>query len=362
MTHKFSSTADAETLQTAEVAELNWHSPLQAPFEISGFPWLKQDERYRRLPSVLPFPIPEAVNNLANHTSGGIIRFRTNAAKLALKVKLAGPANMYHMAPSGQCGFDCYEEIHGELEYRGTTTLNPQAAEYQAVLFEGGSKEMRTLLLHFPLYQGVEEVLIGLEPNTSIQPPPAFRPGRIIVYGTSITQGACASRPGMSYTNVLSRRMSREFINLGFSGSGKGEPELARLMATIPDPACYVLDYEANSVTPELYSQTLPEFIRILREAQPKVPILVLSRIIFAKQKFDAASREAQRTRKEMQIKLVESLRAAGDRHIYFHDGEKLLKRHGQDCFVDGIHPTDLGLIQMADGLEPVLRKITERR
>lgn len=349
-----------DVLQT-EADEWTWHSPLQSPFVITGFPWLKLDLRYRRLPLEPSFKLPDAVNHLANHTAGGQIRFRTNSPRLSLRVRLSNPADMYHMAPSGQCGFDCYEELGGKLLYRSTTVLSPKNPEYEAVLFQDGSDEMRTILLNFPLYQGVEEVSIGLMPDSLVQAPPSLGKGRIMVYGTSITQGACASRPGMCYTNVLSRRLNREFINLGFSGSGKGEPELSQLIATISDPSCLVLDYEANSVSPELYAKTLPEFIRIYREEHPKIPILVLSRIVFAKQPFDAAAREAQQTRKKMQIELVQSLKDAGDRNIHFYDGEQLLKIHSQDCFVDGIHPTDLGLIQIADGLEPVLRRILDK-
>lgn len=310
-----------------------WHSPLESPYVLAGFPWLQAEGKYRRLPTDPDFPLPSAVDNLANNTAGGQIRFRTNSPKLAIQVRLAGPANMYHMPATGQCGFDCYEELEGTLQYRSTAAFDVKAAQYEAVLFDGGSAESRTIVLNFPLYQGVEEVSIGLEAGASVEAPPAYdQPGAIIVYGTSITQGGCASRPGLCYTNVLSRRINREFVNLGFSGSGKGEPELAHILATIPDPACLVLDYEANSVTPELYAQTLPEFIRIYRESHPEVPILVLSRISFAKELFDAESRELQQTRKRMQMELVHSLKKAGDRHIYFHDGEKLLSRHAQEC------------------------------
>ncbi|UVI30699.1 SGNH/GDSL hydrolase family protein [Paenibacillus spongiae] len=348
-------------MSTELAAAYVWHSPLETPYIIAGFPWLQAEGKYRRLPIEPAFPLPSAVDNLANHTAGGQIRFRTNSPKLAIKVRLAGPAYMYHMAATGQCGFDCYEELDGTLHYRSTAVFDTQALEYEAVLFEGGSAETRTIVLNFPLYQGVEEVSVGLEAGASVEAPPAYDPGTILVYGTSITQGGCASRPGLCYTNVLSRRINRAFVNLGFSGSGKGEPELAHILATIPDPACLVLDYEANSVSPELYAQTLPEFIRIYREAHPKVPILVLSRIYFAKELFDAASREMQETRKRMQMELVHSLQNAGDRNIHFYDGEKLLSRHAQECCVDGVHPTDLGFMQMADNLEPVLRRLISR-
>lgn len=349
--------------QRTDTSDVVWYSPLEAPFVISGFHWLAEERRYRRLPVSTEYPIPEAVDLLANHTAGGQIRFVTDSSKLFLRVTLSGSGNMHHMAATGQCGFDGYVEVDGKLHYRSTTGWNPRESEYESVLFFRDAQEKRLIVLNFPLYQGVEEIQVGLKEGALVEPPPSYvDAGKVIVYGTSITQGACATRPGMCYTNILSRRMNREFINLGFSGSGKGEPELAHILASISDPACLVLDYEANSVSLERYAETLPQFIRIYREAHPTVPILVLSRLPFPYTCFDPVDAELHQARKLMQMTLVESLRQAGDWNIHFYDGEKLLPQHAHECFVDGTHPNDLGFMQIANGLEPVLREILARR
>lgn len=345
--------------QRTDTSDVMWYSPLEAPFTISGFHWLATEGRYRRLPVSTEYPIPEAVDILANHTAGGQIRFVTNSSKLFLRVTLSGSGDMYHMAATGQCGFDCYAEVDGKLHYRGTTDWNPREAEFESMLFFRDAAVKRLIVLNFPLYQGVKEVHVGLKEGALVEPPPSYEDTRkVIVYGTSITQGACATRPGMCYTNILSRRMNREFINLGFSGSGKGEPEMAHIIASISNPACLVLDYEANSVSLELYAKTLPQFIRIYRETHPTIPILVLSRLPFSFTCFDPEDAKLHQARKHMQMTLVESLRQAGDCHIHFYDGEKLLPQHAHDCYVDGTHPTDFGFIQMADGLEPVLKRL----
>jgi hypothetical protein len=162
----------------------------------------------------------------------------------------------------------------------------------------------------------------------------------------------------MAYTNILSRRINLEFLNLGFSGNGKGEPELAHILADIPDPACLILDYEANCVSTELLQQTLPDFISIYRDKHPLTPILVVSRITHAKEKFDAQMARDRADRRQIQSLAVERQRGKGDTNIYFCDGSKLLGDDAHECTVDGSHPTDLGFLRMADGLTPILQRI----
>jgi lysophospholipase L1-like esterase len=176
----------------------------------------------------------------------------------------------------------------------------------------------------------------------------------VIVYGTSITQGGCASRPGMAYTNILSRRLQREVINLGFSGNGRGEPELAHLLAEIPRPGLFLLDYEANTPSTEDFRRTLPAFIGILRAAHPTVPILLVSQIRFAPEAAFPARGATRLERRAFQQELVADLQRAGDNHITFLDGETLLPAATWDeCTVDGVHPTDLGFLAMANALAP---------
>ncbi|NRF92964.1 SGNH/GDSL hydrolase family protein [Paenibacillus frigoriresistens] len=346
-------------IQQSGDKDVNWYSPLEKPFHIAGFGWLHEERLYRRLPAQPDWKLPEAVDQLANCTAGGQIRFETNAASLTVKVKLSGTANMYHMTATGQCGFDCYMGGPGEQLYYGTTVYDHTQAEYEAVIFKDMARESRIITLNFPLYQGVEEVWIGLEREDQIAPPPAYdNCGKIIVYGTSITQGGCAARPGMAYTNILSRRINREFLNLGFSGNGKGEPELAHILSDIPDPACLILDYEANCVSTELLQVTLPEFISIYRNKHPLTPILVISRIIYAKDKFHDQMAQDRAERKQFQLRTVEQRRELGDANIYFYDGSNLLGEDAHECTVDGVHPTDLGFLRMANGLAPVLQKI----
>ena len=157
----------------------------------------------------------------------------------------------------------------------------------------------------------------------------------------------------MVTSNILSRKLGRHFVNLGFSGSGRGEPEVARVLAEL-DPAMFLLDFEANAWND--YEKKLPEFIRILREAHPETPIFVLSGYQYTKRYTPEEGRRPGNVR--MQQKLIKSLQQAGDKKIWSVDGRKQLGKYGAAATVDGVHATDLGFQLQAEFLLPRLRKI----
>jgi len=230
------------------------------------------------------------------------------------------------------------------------------------VLLDLSTANLRNVTLNFPLYRGVEQVSVGLERGARIEPPPPYADDRpVVVYGTSITQGGCAARPGMAYTNILSRRLNRPFVNLGFSGSGRGEPEVARCVAAVPNPALFLLDYEANAWADRQLERTLPGFIDILRERHAETPILVVSKIRYPRELLEPDVLQGAADRRAFQRDLVDQRRAAGDANVHFLDGAGLLGDDFDECTVDGSHPTTLGFWRMARGLEPALRRILSR-
>lgn len=339
---------------------LHWLSPLDHPFHVAGFAWFSLERKYRRLPVSSADLITPSVHMLANCTAGGQIRFRTDSSRLSVRVKLAAAANMYHMPATGQCGFDCYIGEHGNQRYLSTARFDYSLLEYEAQLFDWKEKREVHVTLNFPLYQSVEEVWIGVDADAEVKTPEPYASTQpIIVYGTSITQGGCASRPGMAYTNILSRFLPYEFINLGFSGSGRGEPEVAQIIASIENPALYLLDYEANTGTVERMAETLPAFIHILRERNPEVPILVVSKIPYATEYFYSDALKLRLERLNVQQSTVKQLQAAGDANVHFFDGGTLLGDSlYEECTVDGVHPNDLGFLRIAESLQPVIRKL----
>lgn len=344
------------TLEKADTNGIAWLDPRTAPFRLAGFPWIGEDNLYRRLPVKAEWPIPPAVDSLANSTAGGQIQFQSDSPKVLIRVKLRQASGMYHMPATGQSGFDLYLGKAGKQRYAGTARFDAGQKDYEVSLFTG-SKANRHFTLNFPLYNGVDSVEVGVAAGATVAAPlPYQHDGRIVVYGTSITQGGCAARPGMAYTNILSRRLSTEFVNLGFSGNGKGEPELAKIINQIDRKRLVVLDYEANAG--ETIRETLAPFVDILREQNKDLPILIISKIRYAGELHDPGSLASAESRAKFQADFVETRRAEGDTNIHFLDGGTLLGDHADECTVDGVHPTDLGFMKMADGIEPVIKEI----
>ncbi len=350
--------SEARTPDLSNLEGIKWYSPKEPPFRISGFGWFEKEKIYRRLPKKPKYKLREPLEIMANDSTGAQVKFRTDSSRIAVKAEVYEKPVSYHMTSLCRQGFDHYAGETGEMLYAGTSRFETGKVKYESILIGYPEPVMRSSTIFMPLYGGVKKLWIGLDAGAEILPPEPFEDNRkIIFYGTSITQGGCASRPGMAYSNIISRNLNYECVNLGFSGNGKGDPEMARLISEIPDPGLIVLDYEANCSAYKDYSRTLPEFIRIIREKRPDTPILVVSMLRFAADNFKITTARRIKNR-NFTKKLVAGLAATGDNNIYFQDGAKLMGRDFHECFVDGVHPTDLGFVQMAKKLTPVIRKI----
>ena len=337
-----------------------------APFELAGLPFYHSDAVFRRLPAE---PSPAAPNpgveHLSWHTAGAQIRFRSDSSRVAVRAFVRFDDAMDHMPQTGMCGCDIYAaESDGPLLFHGVTRYDVGVQEYSCELFRSPAPGiMREFVINLPLYNGVTGIEVGVVPGATISAPtPWARKGKLVWYGTSIQQGGCASRPGMGLTNIVSRRLGMEIVNLAFSGSGKGEKEMAELMLQVNDGRVFILDYEANAMTLENLTATLPVLLDILRNARPEAPIVVISRIKFAQENVpgwhENTSRECRLKGVEIQRKEVNRRRRRGDKNIHFIDGGILLGKDFHECTVDGIHPTDLGFMRMADALTPRLEKL----
>jgi lysophospholipase L1-like esterase len=350
--------------------ELLWHNPQDAPFQLSGFGWLNEERLLRRLPYNPPKPLPPIVDELAWCTVGGQLRFISDTDVLDIRVKLRTPFGMDcapppspygfdHMAQTGISGFDLYLGEPGKEHFYGVTRFAFGTGEYACRLLNRAGREPLSFILNFPLFNGVEELHIGIRAGAMLAAPPPYRvDAPVVIYGTSITHGGCASRPGTCFTNVLSRRLNVPFVNLGFSGSGQGEPEVAEAVATINKASLFILDYQENSG--ERIDRTLPGFITALRARHPDTPILVVSGIRYGKQSLrsESAIWKSNKQCRAYQRKLVETLRAAGDMKIHYFDGVRLFGRDYDECTVDGVHPNDLGFFKMATALAPVIQTL----
>jgi lysophospholipase L1-like esterase len=362
MTNAYCQKSEAEKhdpnmkVKTPDEKGLVWYQPYEAPMTLLGFKWFEENNRkYYRLPEAMNDKFRKPVVSLAGNTAGGQIRFKTDSRRIVVQAELPRVANMDHMARTGQNGFDLYIGPAGRQRFVGQARIRNKILTQE--LLRASTKEMRNVTINFPLYNGVKSVKIGVEAGAKVESPePLVNDGCVVVYGTSITQGGCASRPGTAYTNILSRLLNMEFVNLGFSGNGRGEPELALAITQIPKKRLIILDYEANAGGS--IKKNIEPFIKILRDANKAVPILVVSKIRYAKELVNPNMTKSRRSNLEFMKSLVDRLTKAGDKNIYFMNGEDLLGENWDECTVDGVHPTDLGFMQMATALSPVISKI----
>ncbi|MDE7261757.1 MAG: SGNH/GDSL hydrolase family protein, partial [Oscillospiraceae bacterium] len=294
------------------------------------------------------------------HTAGGRVRFRTDSEYLVLRAILADCAWMGHMAFLGSCGFAVYVERDGvPVFYKSLIPLAEGSAEARSRI-EGvirfPDRRPRDITVYLPLYSGVEDLWFGLQADASLEEGGRYRyEVPVLYYGSSITQGGCASRPGNSYEGFISRRLDCDYINLGFSGNGKAETAMAEYLAEL-DASVFVMDYDHNAPDAAYLEQTHERLYRIYRAKNPAVPVIMVSRPDFGNDPHSAG-------RRSVILRTYENARKQGDQNVYFIDGEQLFQRNdpaGSDCTVDGCHPNDLGFFRMAEKIGAVVEQCLE--
>jgi hypothetical protein len=271
---------------------------------------------------------------------------------------------MPHMAATGVSGVDLYVKTDSG-KWRWLAVGKPMLQTNEAVLVKDLKPAQREYLLYLPLYNGTKSLEIGISTNATITAANAWGQGTrkpIVLYGTSILQGGCASRPGMVHSAILQRRFDFPIINLGFSGSGKMEPIMGELLAEL-DPSVYVLDCLPN-MTSAMVTERVEPFVRTLRAAHPNTPIVLVEDrrypdgfLVTSKKKTNDDNHAALRT-------AYDRLKKSDVKELYYIPGDELLGDDGEGT-VDGSHPTDLGFSRQADvfakTLAPLLRKASRQ-
>ncbi len=324
-------------------------------FEMMGKGWKEDSLTFNRLPAKAKGVVREPVWNLSGHTAGFYVRFSSNATTLKAHWSLTGEdISMNHFAATGVSGLDLYVKLeNGSWHWLGVG--RPEAMENTADLVSGMDEGTREYMLYLPLYNGVHSVKIGVEEGFFIQETQSEVGKPIVVYGTSIIQGGCASRPGMCSTALLGRCLDREIINLGFSGNGRMEPEMAHLLAEL-DPLIYFLDCLPNMQAEDVKERVEP-FVAILRDAHPDTPIVLAEGVTYN----DAFLVERRRLRNSDSRKALriayENLLAEGYKNLHYQIAEGQLGLDGEGT-VDGTHPTDLGFYRQANTYQLLLENI----
>jgi len=322
---------------------------------VEGRAWDDTETFYDRLPARAKASVRPPVWSLSQHSAGMCVRFTSNAQAIHARWKLkSARLAMTHMPATGVSGLDLYVRFEGQ--WRWLSTGQPKAQNNTARLIADLPKGKRDYLLYLPLYNGVTSVEIGV-PQESTVWKTALDEDRlpIVFWGTSITHGACASRPGMVHTAILGRRLERPVVNLGFSGNGRMEPEVAELMSEI-EAAVYVVDCLPN-ITGDVVSQRVRPLVDIIRKKHPGTPILLVEDRTYGNAFLQPSKQNRHKTSRAALRAAYEQMQSDGIPNIYYLEGAKLLGEDGEDT-VDSSHPTDLGFFRQANAFEPVLRPL----
>ena len=332
----------------------------KTPFSLHGLYHPQEEGLFRRMPREVAEATNAGVKLLYTNTAGARVRFATDSSFIAVGAVFP-PMAFYSKGSAALSGlgafcFDLYADgRHVQVLQPECLTADENQAffdiqngHYEAFARFGG-KRMREITLFFPSFVNVSELYIGLEEGCALKEGTPYKNEKpVVIYGSSITQGACASRAGNTYPNILSRRHNVDFINLGFAGSAQAENAIIDYLGSL-DACMLVFDYDHNAPNPDFLRRTHLPALRKLRAAHPTIPFVLLSRP-------NLSGGEAQ-TMERIEI-IRESYRAClsdGCGPVHFVNGNEIFKSCDSEMMTaDNTHPTDLGFYAMASALDDV--------
>lgn len=354
----FSSFSHAQSSPSAEDST-RWTDIRQ--WQLEGQGWTDVAAPFDRFPARAEGKVPSSVWGLSRQSAGMHVRFVTSATRISARWVLTSPTlGMVHMPPTGVSGLDLYVKSPAG-QWQWLAVGRPEGRTNTAVLADNLPKGDREFLLYLPLYNGVSSVDVGVPKESDVRKAPSWGPGQrkpIVFYGTSIQQGACASRPGMVHSSILGRRFQFPHINLGFSGSGRMEPEMATLLAEL-DPSIYVLDCLPNMNDKEVTERVEP-FVKTLRAAHPQTPIVLVEDRNYSDAFLIGSKRQRNESSQAALRAAHQRLKDGGIKNLHYIPAAKLLGDDNEGT-VDSSHPSDLGFMRQADAFAPVLGPLLKK-
>ncbi|MDO3628365.1 SGNH/GDSL hydrolase family protein [Mucilaginibacter sp. BT774] len=319
------------------------------------------EENYRRFPQRYKGVLRDQVWEESLSSAGIAIRFRTNATLIAVRWSLREIDPLSKEAGSiGTDGVDLYCNTAAGWQY--VNTGKPKHKENQFILLRNGDGGYKEYLLNLPLYNGVDSLSIGVNGTADISKPVEkylIEKKPVIYYGSSIAQGAAASRPGMAFTNILSRKLDIPFINFGFSGEGKFDLSVASAMSEV-DASLYIIDCTPNSKK-EIICDSAIKVVRLLKEKRPLIPVLLVEGFYYEDSYFNKDGlANIDDKRKELR-KAFELLKESGIKGLYYKKGDGLIG-YDHEGTADGVHPNDVGMLRFSEQMLPVIESVLKKK
>jgi len=345
----------AETPSPTVEEKLAWYDA--ACWDAEGKGWNNTSEHFTRMPKYAEETVPKPVWNLAQQSSGVSVRFKTNAPTISVRHKVGGSLTMPHMTTVGSSGLDLYaRDDSGVWRWAGIT--KPDKQEYEQVMLNNAPAQLREYRIYLPLYNTTKALSIGVPKESQFEalPPPAEKP--VFWYGTSILHGCSASRPGVTISAMVGRRLDVPVINFGFSGNGRMELEMATLIAEV-DASVFILDCMPNMTLAHVQENTEP-FIRELRRGRPNTPIIMVETPHYPYAWIQPQWEANRKNKCKAYRETFEKLQREGMTGLTYVYGDELYGTDGEGT-VDGSHPTDLGIFRNATIMEPIVRQVLKK-
>ena len=341
--------------------DIVWRKATDSAFDLRGVFYDEDAGCYYRMKREIADQVSPGVKVLARCTVGGRIRFRTNSPYITARVKSVKLNMSWNYSLFARCGLCVY--VNGVYDgYFRAGFKQWEDAEDDIMYYDGiyytRETGMYDVEIYMPNYsEKIFEVEIGLKEGCNLQPAKPYTYDKpVVVYGTSMTQGACVSRAGNDYVSILCRSCDSDFINLGFSGNGKGEPIVADYLADL-DPSVYILDFDGNVRTVEDLEKAHMPMYRKIRAKHPTTPIILITMPAMP-----CITHMSVKEKRELIYKNYLTMKAEGDENVYYVDGRTLLGEEDVDaCFTDLLHPNDLGYYRIAKSLQPLLSEILKK-
>jgi lysophospholipase L1-like esterase len=315
-------------------------------------------DNYDRFPARAEQTVRKEVWDLSRNSAGLQVRFRTNASEIKLRYIVTGSKQMNHMPATGVSGVDLYAKS-GKEQWKWCGARFSFGDTVVYTYSNLNKQDDREYVLYFPLYNHVSWMELSY-PDSSVfrfEEPVKEKP--VVIYGTSIAQGGCASRPGLAWTNILGRKLGRPVVNLAFSGNGRMEPEVFKLICEI-DAEMLVIDCLPN-MAGEVYlkgelKKRLTEGITFMRTQKPNLPILLVDHCGYTDELTNDQKKITYQSANKIQRAVFDSLINAGVKNLYYLTKEEI--GLNIESTVDGIHPNDIGMMEYANAYLKKLKDI----
>lgn len=330
------------------VSKMKWYKASEENFSIHGLLWRDLNKNFHRL--VDSDDLRENLRFLSSHPSGVYITFTTNSTSISLKASVSSGAYMSHMTAIGQCGFDLYVKHKNKYIFLATTKIN--AAEYEINILKEVSKKERDYLIYFPLYTGFNSLEVGLDEKASINHFDDYKKEKIVCYGTSITQGGCATRPGMNFSSIMGRNLDYEVYNLGFSGNAHLDESISLRLRDVQNMKYLILEVEANTSGNGLMIERLSSWIETVSQNKYLEKIYLITHYPLSTSLLKKKEKQSLDFHFDFQKKICEN-----NPLIELIDGKKIFKETSFDEAVDGVHLTDLGFYVLSKVMVSKIKK-----